>query len=174
MIYMVELAFDNPARQADWHAWYLRHIRVLLTVPGFRASQRFAAVTPAASPWLALHEVASPAVFQSPEYRSRGGPEATGEWQAQMTDWHRNLLDGLDETPEVPAEGHLLVLQDARDLATPAGIEVRWLRAAGLDRTLDECGLAVLSNPAPALALARHDPRARVFRPITGKLRAAS
>ena len=32
MIYMVEMAFDNAARQAEWDTWYVAHIRKLLTV----------------------------------------------------------------------------------------------------------------------------------------------
>src|SRR5690348_4015157 len=81
MIYMVEMDFPHPERLAEWHRWYLAHIRVLLTVPGFRASQRFRAITGTPSPYLALHEVASPALFESAEYRARGGPASTGEWR---------------------------------------------------------------------------------------------
>ena len=33
---------------------------------------------------------------------------------------------------------------------------------------------AVLSDPAPLLDLARHDPRVRIYRPISEKIRAAS
>jgi hypothetical protein len=169
---MVEMEFPHPAREADWHAWYLAHIRVLLTVPGFRASQRFQAIGPTSSPYLALHEVASAALFDSPAYRARGGPASTGEWRALQTNWHRNLLDGVEESPEVPAEGHLVVLRDARDAALPEGIAARWLRGVGLDRTIEECGLAVVGDPAPLAALADRDPRIRLYRPISEKIRA--
>src|SRR5438105_14396718 len=81
MIYMVEMDFPHPERLAEWHAWYLAHIRVLLTVPGFRASQRFEAITDATSRYLALHEVASADLFASAAYRGRGGPASTGEWR---------------------------------------------------------------------------------------------
>ena len=172
MIYMVEMGFPHPEREAEWHAWYLAHIRILLSVPGFRASQRFAAVTPTPSPYLALHEVASAALFDSPAYRSRGGPASVGEWRALQTNWHRNLLDGVDQTPEVPAEAHLLVLRDARDAALPEGIAVSWLRGVGLDRTIGECGLAVVRDPAPLIALAGRDPRIALYRPISEKIRA--
>jgi hypothetical protein len=106
MIYMVEMDFAHPEREAEWHAWYLAHIRVLLTVPGFRASQRFKAIVATPAPYLALHEVASAALFDSPAYRSRGGPASTGEWRALQSNWHRNLLAGIEETPEVPPEAH--------------------------------------------------------------------
>src|SRR5947207_2105092 len=172
MIYMVEMDFPHPEREAEWHAWYLAHIRVLLSVPGFRASQRFKAITATPSPYLALHEVASPALFDSETYRSRGGPASVGEWRALQTNWHRNLLDGIEESPEVPADGHLLVLRDARDAVLPEGIAVSWRRGVGLDGTIGECGLAVIGDPAPFLPLAQRDDRIRLYRPISEKIRA--
>src|SRR5437773_10763163 len=73
VIYMVEMDFPHPERLREWHDWYLAHIRVLLTVPGFRASQRFQAIVETAAPYLALHEVSGPEMFASAAYRSRGG-----------------------------------------------------------------------------------------------------
>jgi hypothetical protein len=171
MIYMVEMGFPHPDRLAEWHEWYMQHIRVLLTVPGFRASQRFEAVVENPSPYLALHEVASADLFQSETYRNRGGPTSVGEWRSLQTNWHRNLLDGLDETPDVPANAYLLLLRDARGLQLPVGIAVDWVRGIGLDGTIKECGLAVLQQPEPVLDLARGDERVRLFRPISGKIR---
>lgn len=173
MIYMVEMDFPHPERETEWHEWYLAHIRVLLTVPGFRASQRFKAITETPSPYLALHEVASPALFESPEYRSRGGPASTGEWRALQTNWHRNLLAGLDETPDVPAGKVLVVLREARDLGIPLDAPITWLRGSGLDGTLHECGIAVVDDPAPFLGIAGRDPRLQMYRPISDKIRAA-
>ena len=172
MIYMVEMDFPLPERLPEWHAWYLAHIRVLLSVPGFRASQRFEALLPAPAPYLALHEVASAALFESEAYRLRGGPASTGEWRQLQTNWRRNLLEGLDETPDVPSDRHVLLLDEARDVRLPPGIDASWLRGVGLDVTVKECGLAVLTDPAPFLDLARRDLRVRVYRPISEKLRA--
>jgi hypothetical protein len=173
VLYMVEMQFPHPAREAEWNEWYLAHIRVLLTVPGFRASQRFRAVVPNPSPYLALHEVASAALFDSPAYRSRGGPGSTGKWRALQTNWHRNLLDGIDETPEVPPRGHLLLLRDALDVVLPEPATIVRLRCIGLDRSVAECSLAVLSDPAPFMPLAHRDERVRLYRPISSKIRAA-
>jgi len=172
VIYMVEMDFPHPDREAEWNAWYLAHIRVLLTVPGFRASQRFKAIQATPAPYLALHEVASAALFDSPEYRGRGGPASVGEWRALQTNWHRNLLDGVDATPEVAADEHLLLLREARDIALPGGIAVSWLRAVGLDRSLGECGIAVVRDPVPIAALAERDPRVQLYRPSSQKIRA--
>lgn len=174
MLYMVEMDFRHPEREAEWHAWYLAHIRVLLSVPGFRASQRFRAIVDNPSPYLALHEVESAALFDSAAYRSRGGPGSTGEWRALQSNWHRNLLDGIDETPDVPADACVLLLRDMRDLALPEPADVTWLRAVGLDRTIGKCGLAVIRDPAPFVPLATREPRVRLYRPISEKIRAAA
>ncbi len=171
---MVEMDFPHPEREAEWHAWYLAHIRVLLTVPGFRASQRFKAIVETPAPYLALHEVESAALFDSPAYRSRGGPSSTGEWRTLQTNWHRNVLAGIDETPDVPADAFVVLLYDARDAGLPVGAPIHWLRGAGLDSTIGECGLAVIDDPTPLIEIARRDSCVRIYRPISEKIRAGT
>lgn len=174
MIYMVEMDFRHPARLAEWHAWYLAHIRVLQTVPGFRASQRFAAIVPNPSPYLALHEVSGPGLFDSAAYRGRGGPGSVGEWHDLQSNWHRNLLAGRETTPEVPDGKFLLLLRDAEMIDLPGGTVVDWLDCIGLDRSVARCGLAVIGDPAPLAGLAERDERVRLFRPISAKIRAGA
>ncbi|HVC51173.1 MAG TPA: hypothetical protein VND87_04045 [Stellaceae bacterium] len=174
MIYMVEMAFRHPEREAEWNAWYLAHIGVLLTVPGFRASQRFHATVDNPSPYLALHEVESAALFDSSAYRGRGGPPSVGHWSALQSHWHRNLLAGLDATPEVPEDRFLVMLRDAGALpALPGGTVIDWLDGVGLDQTVRRCGLAIIADPTPLEGLARRDDRIRLYRPISPKIRAA-
>ena len=170
MIYMVEMDMQLGEREAEWHDWYLAHIKVLLTVPGFRASQRFKSVLPAPAPYLALHQVDSGAVFDSPEYRAKGGPGSTGEWRALHRNWRRNLIEGLDATPDVPQDRWVLRLENARDVALPRDMSVAWTRVAGLDRDAAEFGFVVITDPAPVMELAKSDPRARLYRPISEKL----
>ena len=174
VIYMVEMDMRLDDREAEWHEWYLAHIKVLLTVPGFRASQRFQSILPAPAPYLALHQVDSGAIFESPEYRSRGGPGSTGDWRERHSNWRRNLLEGLAETPDVPTSAHLLRLENARDVALPAGLSPAWTKVAGLDRDAQEFGLAVIDDLAPLLDVARRDERVRLYRPISDKLREAA
>src|SRR5438132_888135 len=110
MLYMVEMDFRNPAREADWHVWYLDHVTKLIrNVPGFRATQRFRAMTATPSPWLAVHDVVSSAVFESKEYRANGGPASTGEWQAEHTNWYRNLFAGVEVRGKDAAVEQLLL-----------------------------------------------------------------
>ena len=171
MIYMVEMEMELGDREAEWHAWYLTHIKVLLSVPGFRASQRFQSLLPCPAPYLALHHVDSGAIFDSPEYRSRGGPGSTGEWRALHLNWRRNLLDGIAETPDVTPEQTVLRLENARDVTLPAGISATWSKVAGLDKDAAEFGLAIVADPAPLVDLAKADQRVRLYRPISEKLR---
>jgi hypothetical protein len=167
---MVEMDFRNPAREADWHVWYLGHVaRLIRSVPGFRASQRFRAITPTPSPWLALHDVASAAVFDSAEYRASGGPASTGEWQAQHTNWHRNLLSGIDNTPDVPLDAHLLFAEGDAKVPAPYAATLTRLEPAGLDRTSKGLGLAVI--PAGRLTAGLFDlAGVRLFKPISPRI----
>ena len=170
MLYMVEMDFRNPAREADWHIWYLQHIAKLIrTVPGFRASQRFRAITPTPSPWLAMHDVASAAVFQSAEYRVSGGPAATGEWQGEHTNWYRNLFAGIDSTPEVAPDAHLLVSEGDAQVPEPVAASVTRLASVGLDRSSQSRGIAII--PRGRLTAGLFDlAGVRIFKPISPRI----
>jgi hypothetical protein len=170
MIYMVEMALLDTARRAAWDAWYVAHQHRLLSIPGFRASQRFEAIHPVASPFVALHEVDSAEVFSSPVYRATAGPSNTGEWQARMGNWHRNLFVGIDHTPDVPMEARLVVVdEEGGGTAALDRMALWWMEAAGLDRNVKRRGLAVApAEKADALVGA---PGIRVLKPIGRRLR---
>jgi hypothetical protein len=170
MIYMVEMALLDTARRAEWDVWYVEHQHRLLSIPGFRASQRFEAIHAAPSPFVALHEVDSPEIFTGPTYRAKAGPGNTGEWQARMGNWHRNLFADVDHTPDVPMDARLLVVEDGGGAALPERTPVRWMHAVGLDRSVQRRGLAVMP-PAAADKLAG-TPGVRVLTPIGPRLRA--
>jgi hypothetical protein len=168
MIYMVEMALLDTGRRAEWDAWYVAHQHRLLTIPGFRASQRFEAIHPVPSPFVALHEVASADVFTSPPYRAQAGPTNTGEWQTKMNNWHRNLF-ALDQTPDVPMDARLVVVETEGAASLPTDAPVAWMDAVGLDRSVSRRGLAVMP-PAIADDLAGL-PGLRVLKPIGPRLR---
>ena len=174
MIYMVEMALIDLARRAEWDAWYLGHMRKLISIPGIQATQRFESLAPHASPFVALHQVTGPDVFASAAYRAKAGPEGTGEWRERMNNWHRNVLSGIDATPDVPEEGALVVLEDGADGAvltdgSGAPVPVRWAEAIGLDRSVTRRGLAVVAARADAAPLIGR-PGVRVCRPLTPRL----
>jgi hypothetical protein len=168
MIYMVEMALLETGRRAEWDAWYFAHQHRLLTIPGFRASQRFEAIHTVESPFVALHEVDSEALFAGPFYRAKGGPSNTGEWQAKMSDWHRNLF-GEEHTPDVPMESRLVVVEECCSPALADHVPVRWMEAVGLDRSVTRRGLAVMP-PATADRLVG-TLGVRVLKPIGARLR---
>lgn len=170
MIYMVEMALLEPARRAEWDAWYVAHQHRLLSIPGIRASQRFEAIHAAESPFVALHEVDSPEVFTSAAYRAQAGPGNTGEWQTKMGNWHRNLF-ACDHTPDVAPDARLVVVEAGGGTPLPDHVSVTWMGAAGLDRSVPRRGFAVLP-PSPADALVG-TPGLRVLKPLGPRLRQA-
>lgn len=171
MIYIVEMDFRDPAREHDWHVWYLEHTAHLVrTVPGFTGTQRFRCLNQSDAPWLAMHEVAGPEVFESAEYRAGGGPASTGEWKALHLNWHRNLFDGVSETPDVGMDQHLVMAEGAATL--PGGLENRASRltAVGLDKSSERRAFAVVPAGGLTAGMFGHE-GVRIFKPFTPKLR---
>jgi hypothetical protein len=164
------MALLDTARRAEWEAWYVGHQHRLLSIPGIRASQRFEALHAAASPFVALHQVDSADVFTGPTYRAKAGPTNTGEWQTKMNNWHRNLFD-REHTPDVAMDARLLVIEPDGGAALPSTISVAWMKAVGLDRSVERRGLAVL--PAGAAQGLTGAPGIRVLRPLGPRLRRA-
>ena len=57
--------------EAEFHDWYdHEHGPARLTVPGFGRALRYQALDGAKPPWLALYELDSPDVLDSPEYKA--------------------------------------------------------------------------------------------------------
>ena len=81
MIYMVEMALLDTARRAEWEAWYVAHQHKLLSIPGIHASQRFEALHKAESPFVALHEVDSPDIINSPAWNEKS---EWGDWAPKI------------------------------------------------------------------------------------------
>lgn len=168
MLYMVEMELPDRSQEAEWHQWYARHIGKLLTVDGFHASQRFRSKTPTSSPFLAIHDVDGPEIFESASYKSVGGPSGTGEWQSRMTNWYRNLFDGLDRMPELAMDETLVVFDDGASPPDSHAEDVVWLSPKGLDGSSQNRGLLILDSSADASVFSSIV-GARVFKPITGK-----
>jgi hypothetical protein len=163
---MVEMALLDTPRRAEWDAWYVAHQHRLLSIPGFRASQRFETIHAAESPFVALHEVDSGDIFTSPAYRAKAGPSNTGEWQTKMGNWHRNLF-AAEHTPDVSPSARLIIVEDGAIVSAEAS--PTWMEAVGLDRSVPRRALAVLP-PAMADPLAGR-PGIRVLRPLGERLR---
>lgn len=165
---MVEMALLDTARRAEWDAWYTAHQHRLLSIPGIHASQRFECIHIAAAPFIALHDVDGPQVFTSDEYRAQAGPANTGEWEARMGNWHRNLFRGLDHTPNVPLDARLVVVERNSESALPRDADLRWLQAIGLDQSVRLRGVAVM--PPKQADLLAGTPGIRVLKPLGPRL----
>ncbi|MGH8637442.1 MAG: hypothetical protein ACREUZ_09955 [Burkholderiales bacterium] len=163
--------FVETSRQAEWDAWYVEHLHVLLSVPGFHTAQRFVCLTTCRAPWLAIYSVESPDVFESAPYRARGGRDSTGAWKPLMRNWDRNVFDGIERAPAVGAE-QLLLLADAEPASVRSlDIDFCWLEVVGLDRTVTRRGLAVVDAAlGRRLALAPMMDTVRAYRPLMAQL----
>ena len=159
---------SNAGRRVEWDAWYLGHMKKLISIPGIQATQRFESLSPHASPFVALHQVTGPDVFTSAAYRAKAGPEGTGEWRDKMNNWHRNVLTGIDHTPDVPMDGALVVIEDGTSVPFP----IQWAEAVGLDRSVTKRGIGVAAKRADAEALIGL-PGVRVCKPLTPRLAGA-
>ena len=80
---------------------------------------------------------------------------SSAAWQAHLphgrnssgrahTNWYRNLFAGIDNTPEVPPDAHLLMLEGDAKVPAPCGATVTRLESAGLDRTSGSRGIAIV------------------------------
>src|SRR5204862_7653779 len=135
-----EGGLTDPTRIAEWDQWYLGHLAAMAAVPGIGSAQRFRALDDGPPPSLAMYTVASPAVFDSAIYRrTRGMGPFLPVVDERMH--RRNLFEGLDAAPDVPAGGILLVAD--RSTPGPAADGVVWLRAVALDRSEVYRGIAV-------------------------------
>jgi hypothetical protein len=165
MIFMSQSGLADLTREKEWDAWYVDHLRIMLTVPGISSAQRFKSRTPGYPLSLAMYTIASAAVFQDPYYQRVRG---MGEWLPLIEKRHyrRNLFEGLDAAPDV-AEGHVLIIADRDRPADPAGVTLAWLKAVGLDCSTPYRGIAVVAS-AGAEAMAASGGVA-IYRPATAR-----
>ena len=145
MIYMVEMNLIDLSDRLDWDNWYLEHTKMLLTFPGFHATQRFECIHETQAPFVALHHVDGIDFFNSYSYKNKAGPSGTGVWRNKMNNWNRNLFDGLETTPNVKEKELLVLIEDEITVRLDEKLEVHWLTSVGLDMNVKRRGLAVTS-----------------------------
>ena len=168
MIYTVECAFTDPAREAEWNRHYSgEKLDNLLRLPGWLTSQRFRALTPIAAPYFAMHTLRDEAVLGR-QYKSVGGG-VFGGWEGCIADWRRNLFAGIDEAPEVGSGSCLLVLEDRADAGRFAGIAFDWMEACGLDRSVPRLGIAITDRATGETLAAARSGTLRVYEPIMAR-----
>ncbi len=152
MIFMSQSGLLDRAREREWDQWYVEHLRIMETVEGIDSARRFKTNDPGWPPSLAMYTIRSAAVFDDPYYQKIRG---MGEWLPLIDKryYRRNLFEGLEAAPAVPAGSLLWVAdRDEPDLAFP-GIRFSWLESAGLDRSTPYRAIAVVPaavDTAPA------------------------
>ena len=174
MLYMVEMDLPHASREVEWNVWYESHIGKLLSVEGLSTAQRFRCLPPYPSPYIAIYSVPGPQFFESDAYRQKFGRTSAGEWQALMTNWHRNLYSGLDIAPEV-REDQVLVITEV-EASSPAlkGLALTWLDNVGLDRTVGRRGISILPSAAAENIWVRTVGAVRAYKPISPHRKAGS
>jgi hypothetical protein len=163
MIFMSQSGITEAARTPAWDAWYIEHLRLMLTVPGIYSSQRFKTDAAAYPPSLALYSIAGPEVFDDPYYLSVRG---MGEWLALIDRryYQRNLFSGLDRAPPARSAEFLLVADRESEDAALADLRLTWLSCVGIDRSTAVRGIAVTGQTPPA----RYG--VAIYRPVTDYL----
>jgi hypothetical protein len=168
MIYTVECAFTDPAREAEWNVHYSgEKLDNLLRLPGWRTSQRFRALTPIGAPYFAMHTLRDAGVLGG-QYRSVGGG-VFGGWEDEISNWHRNLFAGIDTAPEVAPDECLVVATDPTATFRFPALTFRWMDACGLDRSVAMLGLAIVDRAAGESLAADLSDALRVYEPIMAR-----
>ena len=169
MICMVEMNLIDLSGRWEWDSWYLEHTKMLLSFPGFHATQRFECIHEAKAPFVALHHVDGMNFFNSHSYKNKAGPSGTGVWQNKMNNWNRNLFDGLETTPNVKEKELLIIIEDEAKVRLDEKLEVHWLTSVGLDMNVKCRGLAVTSL-SKSSEISTNTPGVRVLKPIFNRL----
>ena len=161
MIFMSQSGLVDFTRASDWDAWYVEHLRIMLTVPGISSAQRFKTDMPGYPPSLAMYSIAGAEVFDDPYYRSVRG---MGEWLPLVDRRHyqRNLFSGLERAPAVASGAVLLLADREHEDAALADLGLTWLICVGIDRSTPLRGIAAVTE----LTAAR--PGVAIYRPATG------
>lgn len=169
MIYTVECSFANPASEAEWNDFYsLEKLPALISVSGFHTSQRFKALSAGCPVYLAVHSIDDLDVLQGEEYRRKGGGNFA-RWQQHITDWHRNLYDGVGRAPAIGEGEHLVVSAVGPEPLIEMGLRPCPMQAVALEKFPERRWLAKLARSIDLSV--QHLPQGvHVYAPMTAQL----
>lgn len=172
MLYFVECSYRDPESEGEWNEFYSREkLPALVSVTGFRSSQRFRAITPGCPAYLAIHTVKDADVLSSEEYRHKGGGNFS-RWQVWITDWQRNLYAYDASAPAISSDEILLLSAQPSSAFVAASIrQATEMHAVGLARSPARRTMCVLPREC-ALQLI-HMPDVYLYEPLTSQLQHA-
>ncbi|MFJ6012891.1 hypothetical protein [Streptomyces sp. NPDC092952] len=134
MIYTVECGFVESTREGEWNDFYSDlKLPALISVTGFRTSQRFKAISAGCPAYLAVHTIDGLEVLNGDEYREKGGGNFA-RWQPDITDWRRNLYDGIDRAPDVVAGEYLALSSTGPEALTRLGLAPHAMHAVAMGK----------------------------------------
>lgn len=169
MIYTVECSFTDPGSEAEWNDFYsLEKLPALISVSGFRSSQRFRALSLGCPVYLAVHSVDNLEILTGTEYRQKGGGNFA-RWQEHITDWHRNLYKGLELAPNVDRNSLLVLTSAGPESLSAIGLAPSALQAAALDLTPERRWL-ITAKRATLPTIDRLPESVKVYEPMTDQL----
>lgn len=170
MLYTVECSFTDPQHEAEWNTFYSDlKLPALISVTGFHTSQRLRAVTPGVPTYFAVHSIDTAEVLASDDYREKGGGNFA-RWQSMITDWFRNVYDGVERAQAVDAGQYLLVSSAGPASLTALGLMPVALTAVALQCTPARRWMAVAEQSAIAPSALPDD--IAVYVPMGPQLRA--
>lgn len=144
VIYTVECSFAAPALEAEWNKFYsFNKLPALISVTDFRTSQRFKALSTGCPTYLAIHTIERLDVLTGAEYREKGGGNFA-RWQQDITDWRRNVYDGIDLAPAVGEEELLALCESGSGPLIKMGLTPSALHAVALEKFPERRWLAKL------------------------------
>ncbi|ABD87037.1 conserved hypothetical protein [Rhodopseudomonas palustris BisB18] len=172
MIYSVECSYADAGSETEWSNFYsLEKLPALISVSGFHTSQRFMALRRGYPVYLALHSIDGLDVLTGEEYRQKGGGNFA-RWQQHITDWHRNLYDGLDRAPAVGPDELLLLCPNGPESLIKLELSPAAMHAVALEKTPDRRWLAKLDRRGAGLAEQLSDD-IQLYAPMTEQLTSA-
>lgn len=153
-LYLVRCRFvGTPQEEVAWNEWYSGPKLVdMLQMPMFHAGRRYRS-TAGDGQYIAVWEVDGPQAFESSRYRQRWGFH---EWEAHVTDWHRDLMVPSNAATGVrwPSDCALVVYGfSSTEVDTSSLPEALWCTSVGLDGDLATAALFAddgATQPAPA------------------------
>lgn len=173
MIYTVECSFADPRSEAEWNDFYsLRKLPALISVAGFRTSQRFKSLSDGCPLYLAVHTIDDLDVLTGEEYRRKGGGNFA-RWQQHITDWHRNLYSDIGLAPAVDADELLALCASGPEPLTRMGLAPLAMRAVALEKFPEGRWLARLPRKNAHLVESMAEGRVHLYTPMTEQLTSA-
>lgn len=166
MLYSLEISVTSKDHEAEWSAWHVNQLSVLLTVPGIETAQRFRDNIRPGSHYVALFSLKSPEVLESEAYHGIGGGGPASARFKDFLDRKRNIFSGIDRFPEV-LPGMCVVISDTPPKLEIPNVVFTQLTSVGKHRSTDQRFLALVTKQDVNRFGLRDNDTLKIFEPNT-------